>query len=234
MCRASEGRATTHSDRQAEVIISQAPARQQWSGPASKGPSFNAPPLNTVPLNGPSHSFLHGFQNQGLPTAKPFIPHTNPPTFPSLATQYGQRFPSQGMTSAQPFSSHSLTTGQSLSGHNLPASRPLKHQLSHTGFNSHLGQTPFSQQSSLHAGQGGLQGSSSLHPPGGYSQAQMQAMLASCMPRDEHKEEAMLGAAACDPASISRWLQQGHDASGISVQATVVAPHGHLHVGLLP
>lgn len=199
-----------------------------WSGPASKGPSFNGPPPTTFPLNGPSQSSLHGFQNQGLPTAKPFTPHTNPPTFPSLATQYGQCF-----ASAQPFSSHSLTSGRSFSGHNLPASRPLKHQLSHTGFNSHLGQTPFSQQSSQHAGQGGLQGSSSPHPPGGYSQAQMQDMLASCMRRDEHKEDAMLGAAACDPASISRWLQQGHDASGISVQATVT-PHEHLHVGSLP
>ena len=210
-CRASEGASKTCPDRQAAVTISQASGRQLWSGPASSGPSFSGPPFNALSLNGSSYASLHGYQDQGLPTAKPFNPPTNPPTFPSLAMQYGQRFPSQGMTSAQPLSSHSLTAGQTFSGHNPPAPHTLKHQLSHTGFNSQLGQTHFSQQSGQHAGQG-----VSSPQPSGYSQAQMQAMLASCMRRDEHKEEAVLGAAAHDSASISHWLQQGYNASGTS------------------
>lgn len=183
---------------------SRAPAAEgaAFNGPASTGPTSNGPATDApAPARGPT--VLRSFENQGPPT----FPHMGPfntLTFPSLGSNYGQAF-----------SNHNPPHGQS--SQTLPSTHPVKHQLSQAGFNSHMGQTHFSQQSSQHAGQGfnpAVQGGGTPDSLGGYSQAQLQAMLASCMRRDEHREEAVLGAASHDFASISQWLQQAHDVAG--------------------
>lgn len=186
------------------------------SSPAPEAPSCSSPVLDAPALARPATA-LQGSEPQANPsfTDRSFSTSNHHMSFPSLNSHQGHA----GLSHHHSNSS-------------LPNSHPLQHQLSQAGFNRTAGQTHFGQHPSQHAGQGVHplpQGNGTPHLLGGYSQAQLQAMLANCMRRDEHKEEAVLGAASQDYASISRWLQQAHDVAGKPPALALLCPYPSLY-----
>ena len=177
------------------------------------GQSRNSPaPESGLPQTALQPRSSAAGSSQPLPAQPRSVPGTAPslstaPSFPSLIpktstpTLQSHLFPNG--SSIPPQYSHSVLTGQPHLTHHPSSQQPGQHRRS-SGLAFPAGAAP--------GGQGDL-----TEPPGGRTQAQLQALVAGGSRKDDHREEALIGAAAgataSDSTSIAKWLQ-GQDPQG--------------------